>query len=320
MTAAPLRVTRSASRATPLAVAVALLLTACATSPPPVSPFTRSGASPAPVTPAPTAIATPAAGLAACPAARDIHNLTALHHFSLSPDDIAVAADGRLLVTALEANALITLDAFGTVLSTQHVGGGPEGVAAGPASVYVAEQTLNTVVALSPALHTIATLPARRGNLGIDGIAVDAGAGRLLVPDSPTGALYAIPLGGAAVPQLLATGLGRPVAATTDAAGDVVVASENAPGLTVISPAGARSTLGRFTNLDEVVGWAGLLYVTELDHHDVAVVDPLTGASRVLASSLPAPQGLAVTTAGVLEIVDATTRTLYSTPSCTVVA
>jgi hypothetical protein len=272
------------------------------------------------VTLTPTATATPPAGLAACPAVRDIGSLTALHHFSVAPDDIAVAAGGRLLVTSLEASALISLDTSGAVLSTQQVGGGPEGVAAGPASVYVAEQTLNAVLALSPSPHTIATLPARHGNLGIDGIAVDAGADRLLVPDSPTGALYAIPLVGAAVPQLLATGLGRPVAATTDAAGDVVIASENAPGLTVITAAGARSTLGRFTNLDEVVGWAGLLYVTELDHHDVAAVDPLTGASRVLASGLPAPQGLAVTTAGVLEIVDATTRTLYSTPSCTVVA
>jgi hypothetical protein len=36
----------------------------------------------------------------------------------------------------------------------------------------------------------------------------------------------------------------------------------------------------------------------------------------VIASNLPAPQGLAVTPDGILEIVDATTNTLYSLPAC----
>lgn len=127
-------------------------------------------------------------------------------------------------------------------------------------------------------------------------------------------------LDGRSVPTLLGTGLGRPVAAVALASGDVVVASESRPGLTMLSTSGAQRTLGQFSNLDEVVWSAGLLYVSELDHRDIRAVDPASGASVPVAVDLPSPQGLAVTAAGMLEIVDATTSTLYSTPACGVTA
>ncbi len=84
----------------------------------------------------------------------------------------------------------------------------------------------------------------------------------------------------------------------------------------MIAPDGAVKRIGSFTDLDEVVSYGGLLYVTELNRHDVVAVDPASGASAVLAIDLPAPQGLAVTADGVLEVVDATTDTLYSLPTC----
>ena len=197
---------------------------------------------------------------------------------------------------------------------------GPEGVAADGSTLYVARQDLNAVAAITSTMRTLVSFPNRTANAGIDGIAVDAATHRLLVPDSPSGRLFAVNLSGAATPTLLAVGLGRPVAATADASGNVFVASESSPGLTVLSISGATRTLGRFSNLDEVVFYAGLLYVTDLDHHDVLAVDPTTGQSAVVASGLPAPQGLAVTSAGGLEIVDATTNTLYSTRACGVAA
>ena len=86
-----------------------------------------------------------------------------------------------------------------------------------------------------------------------------------------------------------------------------------------MTAAGAVTKIGGFTDLDEVVAYAGLLYVTELNRHDVVAVDPTSGASRALAVNLPAPQGLAVTADGTLEIADATTDTLYSVPACGVV-
>jgi NADPH-dependent curcumin reductase CurA len=74
--------------------------------------------------------------------------------------------------------------------------------------------------------------------------------------------------------------------------------------------------LGSFSNLDEVVSYAGLLYVADLVHRDVVAVDPASGATRPIVINLPAPQGLAVTSNGTLEIVDATTNELYSAPTC----
>jgi hypothetical protein len=84
----------------------------------------------------------------------------------------------------------------------------------------------------------------------------------------------------------------------------------------MVTAGGAVSKIGAFSDLDEVVVYAGLLYVTDLTRHDVVAVDPRTGASVALAVNLPAPQGLAVTAQGMLEIVDATTDTLYSLPAC----
>jgi sugar lactone lactonase YvrE len=253
--------------------------------------------------------------LASCAPAIPVTALHAVHHFAVSPDDVAVDAAGRLWVTAREANLLFSVTPDGTEVSSQTVDGGPEGVAVGDAGVEVAQQNLNTVAAVSPTRRTIASFPNRTGNVGIDGVAVEP-SGRLLVPDSPTGELFGVSLSGAMAPQLIAADLGRPVAAAMDPAGDILVASEAAPGLVALSPTGGRRVLGHFGNVDDVVAYAGLVYVTDLDHHDVVAVDPTSGASAAIAVHLPAPQGLAVTATGTLEIVDATTDTLYSLPTC----
>ncbi|MDQ2961403.1 MAG: hypothetical protein M3R48_10210 [Candidatus Dormibacteraeota bacterium] len=239
-----------------------------------------------------------------------------VHSFSLSPDDISVDAVGRLWVTARQQNLLVGMDGGGGALRTETISGGPEGVASDGATLYVAQQDRNAVVAVTPAIRTYITFPNRTPNAGIDGLYVDSVNHRLLVPDSPVGELFAVSLAGLPNPQLLGSGLGRPVAAAADAAGNVFVASESSPGLTMILPSGATRTVGHFANIDEVVAYAGLLYVTELDRHDVLAVDPSTGDSVPVATDLPSPQGLAVTASGILEIVDATLNTVYSMPAC----
>jgi len=258
----------------------------------------------------------PAVTLASCGAAVDVSSLHAVHHFTESPDDVAIDPAGRLWVTAREVNLLISVNADGSGVTSQSVAGGPEGIAINASGMYVVQQNLNAIAAITPTRHALITFPNRTANAGTDGIGSDPATQRLLVPDSPTGQLFAVPLTGPPTPQLIAGNLGRPVAATTDSAGDIIVASESAPGLTVLTPAGSRHTLGHFANLDEVVAFAGLLYVTDLDHHDVVAVDPLSGVSVPIAVNLPAPQGLAVTSTGDLEIVDATTNMLYSMPAC----
>ena len=239
-----------------------------------------------------------------------------MHRFTVSPDDIAVGASGTIWITAREANLLIGLSPGGSEVATQTVAGGPEGIAAVASDVYVAQQNRNAIARIVPTLRTLIALPNRTNNAGIDGISYDATIRQLLVPDSPTGQLFAVPLTGATTPHLLARNLGRPVAATGDSAGNIFVASESSPALVELTPTGARRTLGRFSDLDEVVEYAGLLYVAELDRRDVVAVDPTTGASHPIAVNLPSPQGLAVTAGGMLEIVDASNDVLYSLPAC----
>jgi glucose/arabinose dehydrogenase len=307
----------------PLARAVAALmisaaLAGCTTgvsSRPTAVPTVPPRATAIAATPPPTPSPTPAVTLASCAAAVDRGALHVVHRFATSPDDVAVDVANRIWVTAREANLLTTLNPDGSPVSTQTVAGGPEGIAVDASGVYVAQQNVNAIAVVTPAARTLVTFPNRTGNAGIDGIAVGSG-GQLLLPDSPTGQLFSVPLQQAAAPHLVATGLGRPVDATTDPAGDIVVASESTPALVVLSASGGRRTLGHFADLDEVVEHAGLLYVTELDRHDVVAVDPVSGASTPIAINLPAPQGLAVTAAGTLEIVDATTHALYSLPAC----
>jgi DNA-binding beta-propeller fold protein YncE len=227
-----------------------------------------------------------------------------------------VDTSGRIWVTAREVNLAFSLNADGSGIQSHGVGGGPEGIAIDGARIVVAQQNLNAIAVIAPARSTLVAFPNHTANAGIDGIATDAGAHRLLVPDSPTGQLFAVPLSGPPTPILLESHLGRPVDAAVDAAGNLFVASESTPGLVEITPTGSRRSIGHFTYLDEVVAYAGLLYVTELDRHDVVAVNPATGASVAIAVHLPAPQGLAITATGTLEIVDATTDTLYSLPAC----
>jgi hypothetical protein len=264
----------------------------------------------------PSAEPTAAMTLASCAAAVDVRALHVVHHFTVSPDDIAVDSAGRLWVSARQANLMISLNPDGSGIAAQTVAGGPEGIAIDSSGMYVALQNLNAIAVITPKPGRLITFTNRTVSAGIDGISSDAAGRQLLVPDSPIGQLFAVPLAGSHTPRLIATNLGRPVDATGDPAGSIFVASESSPGLVMLTPAGIRRTVGHFADLDEVVAYAGLLYVTELDRHDVVAVDATSGASHPIAVNLPTPQGLAVTATGTLEIVDATTNTLYSMPAC----
>ena len=264
----------------------------------------------------PTPTATRVSTLAGCAAAVTRTALHVVHHFSVSPDDLAVDTSGRLWVSAREANQLISLNPDGSGIATTTVTGGPEGVAVAASGVYIAQQNVNAIAEATPQRRVVVTLPNRTANAGIDGISIGATNQTLLIPDSPVGTLLELSLIGTPSTRVIATHLGRPVAATVDASGTIFVASESSPGLVMVTAAGTVTRVGGFNDLDEVVAYAGLLYVTDLSRHDVVAVNPRTGASVPLALNLPAPQGLAVTANGVLEIVDATTDTLYSLPAC----
>ena len=158
------------------ALVVAIAATGCASSVAHTpGAHTSTPQSPA-TTAAPTATSTPAVTttIADCAAPVTGTALHVVHHFGVSPDDIAVDAAGRLWVTAREANQLISMNPDGTAVTTTAVTGGPEGVAIAGSSVYIAQQNVNAIAEVAPHAGLVIALPNHTANAGVDGIAVGA--------------------------------------------------------------------------------------------------------------------------------------------------
>jgi hypothetical protein len=301
-----------------LAMAIGLAVTGC-TSPAPVSsPMPSVSASPAVATATPAAAIARPATLAGCPPTRSEAQLAVLAHITASPDDLTVDRAGNLWVTALDAHVITELSVSSNVIATLTDPGGPEGIVELPdGRLVVADQQANALGVFTPGdarVSRLLTLTNHTANAGIDGINYDSANQRLLIPDSPNGALlgYSLTTGTTTV---LKRGLGRPVAATTDPAGNTYIGMENRPGVLVVSLAGATRSLGSFSQVDEVVYLNGLLYVADLAG-SVDAIDPTTGQSKTLVTAAPDPQGLASTADGTLIVVDETTHVVAGLSSC----
>ncbi|MGA8016367.1 MAG: hypothetical protein WCB85_10665 [Candidatus Dormiibacterota bacterium] len=280
----------------------------------PLPPTTATATATA--TPAPTP--TPLASLAGCPAPVALNRLTVLHRFTTDADDVAIDGAGDVWVSSPNAGRIDELSATGASIESFSDPHEPEGLVPLPdGDVVVAEQGPNRLEVLDPAtraLSALLTMPNPTSNPGVDDISRSADGLHLLVPDSPVGRLLEVPITGG-TPTLLATGLGRPVDAGTLDDGAIVVASEDAPGLLVVA-GGSAHGLGTLADLDEAVPDHGLVYVTDLSSDAVLAVDPSSGASRVLVTGSPAPQGLAALPDGTLLLVDSTRRVLDLVPEC----
>ncbi len=300
-------------RAGALAASMALAMAGCAS-------VASSSVSPAEVStgsgPASGTAATPAS-LSGCPPAQPEAALPVLAHLAVSPDDLTVDRAGHIWVTALAAHRITELTASGTVIATLSDPGGPEGIVELPDGRFVvADQETNALSTFAAGVRAptrLLTLSNHSSNLGVDGIYYDTVAQRLLVPDSPNGTLLAYAVGGATT--ALVHGLGRPVAATTDPAGNTYIGMENAPGVLMVAPNGATRSLSSFRQVDEVVYLNGLLYVADLAG-TVAAVDPASGRTTTLVTAAPEPQGLAATAAGTLLLVDEAARTITTLRPC----
>jgi sugar lactone lactonase YvrE len=304
--------------------AVLGLVTACGGTTTPAPSFTTAGPSPpttpsASASPAPTGTVVAPATLAGCPQAQPLDRLTVLHRFSTDADDVAVDAAGRIWVSSPSAGRIDELSPAGVELRGFTNADEPEGlVPLADGRIAVAEQRTNRVITLDPrtgATSALVSVANPSGNLGMDGLGLSADGRELLIPDSPSGRLLEVPVAGGQ-PSVLATGLGRPVDASPLPDGTIAVASENSPGLRLVAPSGAVRTLGAVSDLDEAVPDNGLIYVTALGAGEALAVDPASGASRVLVTGAPSPQGLTVLPDGRLLLVDSTRRVAVELQPC----
>ena len=246
-----------------------------------------------------------------------------LARVSGDPDDVAVTPSGSLWLSDRDGGRLVELGASGNVLRTIADANGPEGIVVlADGKLLVAQQVPNRVDLLDPATRAFSPWlqlgSTSSPTQGVDGLG--AHGATVLVPDSARGRLLTIVAGAGdapGTPAVVATGLGRPVAAADDGAGSVLVVLENTPGLVRVREAtGGVAAVANFTSLDDVVVHNGIVYASDLADQSLVAVDPASGASRTLVSNAPAPQGLALLPDGRLLLVDSTTRVLVTLSSC----
>jgi streptogramin lyase len=234
------------------------------------------------------------------------------------PDDLTVDPNGNVWVTVEVQGHILQYTPAGALRQDLPDGAGPEGIIVTPGVTVVADQLQSRVDRLAPdgRLLPFLKLPNPHHRLPVDGLGFDAGRQRLLVPNSPEGMLLASPLTSPS-PRLLASGMGRPVAASVGPDGFLYVAAESKVGLVrVPSNGGVPRRVGQLTNLDEVVTAGRLLYTTGAGDGTVRAVDPATGSNSVLVTGGSQLQGLTALPDGRLLVISSATRTISVVSPC----
>ena len=258
--------------------------------------------------------------LGTCPASQNIASLPVFARTGLTeiPDDLTVDPSGNVWVTIQVQGHILEFAADGTLRQDLPDKAGPEGIIVTPGVTLVANQSLSRVDRLTPdgRLLPFLKLPNPRHLSPLDGLGFDVRRQRLLVPNSPAGTLLTTPLTSPS-PRLLASGLGRPVAASVGPDGYLYVAAESKVGLVRIPPNGGTARrVGQLTNLDEVVTAGHLLYTTGAGDGTVRAVDPVTGANSVLVTGGRQLQGLTALPDGRLLVISSVTHTISVVSPC----
>ena len=281
-----------------------LLLSSCAQSPPLPSP------SPATAVPTSTVISAPPIATTVTPIASSTTPQQYTSRVVLSgtarPDDLTFDQQGRLLFSDFYNGTVSRINADGSVTRILSGLAGPEGlVVLSDGTLLIAEQRTNRILSLVPGAHSatvLRRLPGRpstaRCKDGVDNIAFDPTTQTLIIPDSPTGAVYRMSLDGKTLTPL-ASGIARPVGAAVDAQGVVYVADECGGAVWRITPNGQTTRIGGFGMPDDVAFDShGNMLVIDLQpaiHALIRVLKLSTDKRETLArQGFIEPQGLVV--------------------------
>lgn len=231
------------------------------------------------------------------------------------PDDLAFDQQGRLLFSDEFDKTISRLNADGSVTLILKDANGPEGLVPLPDGTLIfAEQETNRIVSLAPGASTptvLRVLPGIPSNAsckhGVDSIAFDPTTNTLIVPDSPTGAVYRMSLDGKTF-TLLASGIVRPVGAGVDMQGNIYIADECGGAIWRITPGGKTTRMGGFGMPDDVIpdGYGNLLVIDlQPDIHALIRYTPTTGQRVTLArQGYIEPQGLVMDAQGNIYVSD----------------
>jgi len=133
-----------------------------------------------------------------------LSQLPVLHQFTTDADDVAFDSAGNIWVSSPTAGRIDELGADGTSITSFVDRNEPEGLVPLPdGDVVVAEQGPNRLDVLTPstgALTPLLAIPNSTRNAGIDDIALSTDGAEILVPDSPSGRLLEVPVGGGRSP------------------------------------------------------------------------------------------------------------------------
>jgi sugar lactone lactonase YvrE len=215
------------------------------------------------------------------------------------PDDITVDPRGRLVWGDILRGTVGRLDGHRATIIARGISV-PEGIVTLlHGSTIVAEQGRDRIIRVDSggAVTSLYQLRPVSGQEGVDGIARDTHTGDLLIPDSPNGTVLRMSLHGRHA-RVIARGLGRPVDAAIDMAGNVLVPDEHLGTLVVVGRRGHVSRRGTLSTPDDVsIDRTGRVWVTTLGDGGLWLMAPGKSPRRVLAG-LANPQGMTLDTCG----------------------